>query len=235
VNIIPNWPKPENVFAFTTTRDLGNLATHVEDDPNIVRANRARLLTSNALPQEPFWLNQTHSDTVIILNTHTPALNPNADGAYTAQKNIVCAVLTADCLPILLCDKSGREVAALHAGWRGLLANIIARGVERFICPRNEMMAWLGPAIGPKAFEVGPEVYQAFTDAYAEDAGAFTPSEKPEHYMLDIYQLARQYLSRLGVSAVYGGDYCTYTDTEHFYSYRRDGKTGRMASLIWRT
>ncbi len=221
--LLPNWPAPANICAFTSFRSAGNFALHVNDDPEIVLTNRAKL------PFKPYWLNQTHSDRVIRIDESTLETVPDADGSYTRLHNKVCAVLTADCLPVLLCDKSGQEIAALHAGWRGLLANILARGVDCFSAKSQDILVWLGPAIGPKAFEIGPEVYEAFVAAHPENAHAFVPSPKPGHFYLDIYQLARLYLARLGVTQVYGGEYCTYSDPEKFYSYRRDGQTGRMA------
>lgn len=230
-----NWPAPANIVAFTTVRSMGNLAGHAGDDPKTVAANRARLLQEYGLPREPYWLNQTHSDQVVILDTFTPETVQNADGSYTRLTNRVCAVLTADCLPVLLCDTKGQEIAALHAGWRGLLADILARGVSAFGCAPAHILAWLGPAIGPKVFEVGPEVYQGFVEACAQNKAAFLPSLRPEHYFLDIYALTRLYLERLGVKQIYGGQFCTYSDKERFYSYRRENQTGRMATLIWRT
>ncbi len=233
--ITPNWPTPEGITALVSLRDRGNFATHVEDDLGTVLANRERLAKEYHLPQAPFWLNQIHSDKVIKINAHSPNTIPDADGSYTNEKGLVCAVLTADCLPVLLCDRHGQEIAALHAGWRGVLADIITRGVECFSAARHDIYAWLGPAIGPQAFEVGPEVYQAFLDVHSDAATTFSPSAKPGHYYLDIYALAKQYLQRAGIKHIYGGDYCTYTDTEQFFSYRREGKTGRMVSLIWRS
>lgn len=224
--IIPNWPAPRNITAFTTLRSAGNFAMHVNDDPVIVAANREKL------GSQPFWLNQTHSDKVIQINEATNDTVPDADGSYTRLNNKACAVLTADCLPVLMCDKSGQEIAALHAGWKGLLANILDRGFECFTAKPEDILVWLGPAIGPKVFEIGPEVYEAFVAAGAENAKAFIPSPKINHFMLNIYQLARLYFARLGVSAVYGGEYCTYSEPEKFYSYRRDGQTGRMVTLI---
>lgn len=224
--LTPNWPAPENIVALTTLRSAGNFALHVNDDPKQVLANREQL------PYQPYWLNQTHSDRVIILDETTPETVPDADGSYTCLANKACGILTADCLPVLLCDKSGQEIAALHAGWRGLLGDIIARGVECFKANSSDILVWLGPAIGPKAFEIGPEVFEAFTKAHAENAKAFSPSPKVGHFYLDIYHLARLYLARLGVTNVYGGEYCTHEDAERFYSYRRDGQTGRMLTLI---
>lgn len=232
--IYPNWPAPAHILAFTTLRSAGNFALHVEDDPRQVLANRERLKREYALASAPYWLNQTHGDRVIILDKNTLEDLPEADGSYTRTPEKVCAVLTADCLPVLLCDSKGQEVAALHAGWKGLLANILERGVACFSCAPKEILVWLGPAIGPKAFEVGPEVYTAFVSAHADNQHAFIQSPKPGHFYLDIYALAQGYLQRLGVTQIYGGEYCTFTDARRFYSYRRDGKTGRMVTLIGR-
>jgi YfiH family protein len=214
--LTPNWPAPANILAYTSLRALGNFAV----DP---------------LPLEAQRLHQVHGDRVIILDKSTPKAIPDADGSYTRLSQTPCAILTADCLPVLLCDKSGQEIAALHAGWRGLLANILARGVECFGCAPSDILVWLGPAIGPKVFEIGPEVYSAFVDAHLEHQQAFVPSSKPGHFFLDIYQLARLYLRRVGIRQIYGGEYCTYQDSERFFSYRRDaGQTGRMVTLISR-
>ncbi len=231
--ITPNWPAPPNIVGLTTLRAFGNLAAHVDDDPAVVALNRQKLLLDFALPLEPYWLNQIHSDKVVVLDESTPKGIPDADGSYTQLPGKVCAVLTADCLPILLCDKNGQEISALHAGWKGILANIIESGVNCFKAPRENIMAWFGPAIGPESFEVGPEVYAAFVEAHAENQQAFVASSKPSHFYLDIYQLARLYLNRLGITQIYGGGFCTFKDRERFYSYRRDGQTGRMVTLIF--
>jgi YfiH family protein len=229
--IQPNWPAPENVHAVTTTRASFNLAHYVGDDRTQILANRRRLRKELNLPSEPVWLDQQHSIEVIDLGQKP--VNLSADGSYTNETNTVCAVLTADCLPILLCSENSREIAAIHAGWRGLLNGVIDSGVRRFKSQPGELLAWLGPAISQQAFEVGSEVRDAFLKRGKEAVAAFKPSQKSDHWMADLYQLARQRLHKLGVTKVYGGDFCTYTDHERFYSYRRDNQAGRMATLIW--
>ena len=237
--ILPDWPAPANVRAAVTTRaggvshapyDSFNVATHVGDDPAAVRANRARLRTALALPAEPLWLKQVHG--VAVVDAAQGGAEPQADGAFAAQPGAVCVVLTADCLPVLLCNRAGTKVAALHAGWRGLAGGVIEAGVKAMGVPANELLVWLGPAIGPASFEVGPEVRAAFVQHDAQAALAFRAAREGK-YLADLYQLARLRLQRLGVAAVYGGGFCTVTDSARFFSYRRDGVTGRMASLIW--
>jgi YfiH family protein len=237
--ILPDWPAPPHVRAATTTRRGGysrtpyatlNLADHVGDHPRQVAANRARLRQYLALPGEPAWLRQVHKTGVVEAGEWRET--PEGDGSVAREPGVVCAVLTADCLPVLLCDRAGRRVAALHAGWRGLSAGIIEAGVRALDFPSEDLLAWLGPAIGPDAFEVGPEVRQVFVARDARAAKSFKPSPNGR-WLADIYQLARLRLSRVGVNAAYGGSYCTYTDAARFYSYRRDRTTGRMANLIW--
>ena len=237
--ILPDWPAPANVRAAVTIRaggvsrrpyDTFNLATHVGDDPSAVRENRARLRTALALPAEPLWLKQVHG--VVVVDAAQGGAEPEADGAFAAQPGAVCAVLTADCLPVLLCNREGTKVAALHAGWRGLVGGVIEAGVKAMGIPGNELLAWLGPAIGPVSFEIGPEVRTAFMEHDAQAAQAFRAAREGK-YLADIYLLARQQLQSLGVTAVYGGGFCTVTERARFFSYRRDGATGRMASLIW--
>ena len=237
--ILPDWPAPANVRAAVTTRTGGvshapydsfNLGTHVGDDPTAVRENRARLRAALALPAEPVWLKQVHG--VAVVDAAQGGAEPEADGAFAAQPGAVCVVLTADCLPVLLCNRQGTKVAALHAGWRGLAGGVIEAGVKAMGVPGNELLAWLGPAIGPQTFEVGTDVRAAFVQHDAQAAQAFRAVREGK-YLADIYQLARLRLQRLGVAAVYGGGFCTVTERERFFSYRRDGATGRMASLIW--
>ncbi len=237
--ILPDWPAPANVRAVVTTRiggvsrapyDSFNLATHVGDDPAAVRENRARLQTALALPAEPLWLKQVHGVTVV--DAAQTGAEPEADGAFAAQPGAVCAVLTADCLPVLLCNRAGTKVAVLHAGWRGLAGGVIEAGAEVLSVPGSELLAWLGPAIGSEVFEVGPEVRTAFIQHDAQAAQAFRAAREGK-YLADIYLLARQRLQRLGVAAVYGGGFCTVAERARFFSYRRDGATGRMASLVW--
>jgi polyphenol oxidase len=237
--ITPDWPAPGNVRACATTRTGGvshppydsfNLAAHVGDDPQAVAANRARLREQMQLPAEPVWLTQVHGVTVV--DAAQAADQPQADGAYATRPGAVCAVLTADCLPVLLCDRAGTRVAALHAGWRGLAGGILEAGVQALNVPGSELLAWLGPAIGPQAFEVGPEVRAAFVAHDPTAAAAFRP-QTGDRYLADLYRLARQRLVALGVPAVYGGKDCTLTDGARFFSYRRDGRCGRMAALVW--
>jgi len=226
------------VHAVSTTRTGGysqgpwqsfNLADHVGDDASHVKANRKLLVDRLGLPCEPAWLKQVHGCEVASVDNKAETLECDASMAVGA--GVVCAVLTADCLPVLLCSKSGDRVAAVHAGWRGLAAGIIENAVEKLGGDGNDLMAWLGPAIGPGAFEVGEDVYDIFVSQHADSRSAFT--RHSDKWLCDIYALARQRLHRLSVSSVFGGVYCTYSNSELFYSYRRDGATGRMANLIW--
>ena len=242
--ITPDWPAPARVRAASTTRQGGeslppfdsfNLGGHVGDAPAAVAANRQQLRESLSLPGEPYWLNQIHGTAVANLDTCSEGL-PEADASTTSTANTVCAVLTADCLPVLFCDQAGSQVAAAHAGWRGLAAGVLEATVKSFAAPPEQIMAWMGPAIGPQAFEVRDEVRQAFVeyDTAAAEAFVTVQSEANEKkWLADVYQLARQRLAAVGVNAVYGGGRCTFTEPEDFYSFRRDGKTGRMASLVW--
>ena len=238
-NLTAGWPAPARVRTLVTTRDGGvslapyaslNLGQHVGDDPAAVAENRARLRA--CLPAEPFWLNQVHGIGVQEACADAPDVPPDADAGFTRQPGVVCAVMTADCLPVLLTDRSGSVVAAAHAGWRGLCNGIIEATIARMAVPANDILAWLGPAIGPDASEAGPEVRAAFMahDPTAASAFAAIPDGK---YLADIYLLARQRLNACGVTDVHGGDACTVTERERYFSYRRDGRTGRMASLIW--
>jgi YfiH family protein len=234
----PDWPATPGVNSLMTTREGGvsdapwdsfNLGDHVGDDPGHVAANRARL--RQQLPAEPGWLKQVHSATVV----EAGAGLAEADAAFTRQAGRVCAVLTADCLPVLFCDRAGSVVAAAHAGWRGLAGGVLEATVKAMQVPPGEVLAWLGAAIGPQAFEVGDEVRQAFVTQHPEAAVAFLPhpASAPGKWLADIYQLARIRLNHVGVHAIYGGGRCTFNEAESFYSYRRDGVTGRMAALIW--
>ena len=237
--IVPDWPVPARVRALTTTRVDGvssgvyatfNLADHVGDDPVQVRANRERLRQAAALPAEPSWLRQVHGTEVV--DAESVRADTVADGSYATEPGAVCAVLTADCLPIFLCDRRGTTVAALHAGWRGLAAGIVEAGVARLGVPGAALYAWLGPAIGAKVFEVGDDVRDVFVRDDAGSAPAFVPTPNGR-WLADLYRLAHRRLERQNVTAIYGGGYCTVSQPELFYSYRRDGATGRMASLIW--
>ena len=236
--IIPNWNAPANVHAVMTTRNGGvsklpydsfNLATHVDDDLENVLENRRLLKTELALPTEPFWLEQIHSNTVI--EASKDLILPKADASFSNNKDVVCVVMTADCLPVLMCSKDGTKIAAIHAGWRGLESGIISNTVAAL--KTKELIVWLGAAIGAECFEVGDDVREAFLKKAADYSTAFKAREKG--WLADIYQLARIELAHLGITAIYGGEFCTMTDTERFYSYRREKQTGRMATLIWRT
>ncbi|MBL8451432.1 MAG: peptidoglycan editing factor PgeF [Zoogloea sp.] len=236
--IHPDWPAPARVRALSTTRAGGlgtapyntlNLGTHVGDDPARVAANRAIL--RQALPAEPCWLNQVHGVNVVEAGVEEGV--PDADAAVSRQSGRVCVVMTADCLPVLLCDQAGSVVAAAHAGWRGLHGGVIEAAVQAMNVPPGQLLAWLGPAIGPDAFEVGGEVRAAFMGADPASEAAFRPSPNRYKWLADIYLLARQRLARAGVTRIHGGDACTVADPARFFSYRRDGVTGRMASLIW--
>lgn len=237
--ITPTWPAPAHVRALVTTRNGGisngpysslNLGDHVGDTPQAVARNRAIL--REHLPSDPLWLNQVH--TTGVVETATACGVPEADASVARQENQVCAVLTADCLPVLLCDRGGTVVAAAHAGWRGLAAGVIEQTVASMGVAPHELLAWFGPAIGPDAFEVGEEVRTAFVSLHPAAAQAFRPSQTGK-WLADLYRLARLRLAECGVNQVYGGDFCTFRDSQRFYSYRRDRTTGRMASLIWLT
>ncbi|CAB1368807.1 peptidoglycan editing factor PgeF [Denitratisoma oestradiolicum] len=238
--LLPDWPAPARVRAAVTTRmggvsrspyDSLNLGNHVGDDPLAVAANRERLhRLLPDLPATPRWLAQVHGTRCIRAEEAQPGAE--ADAAVTDRPGLVCAVLTADCLPLLLCDRAGTVVGVAHAGWRGLLAGVIESTVAALGRPGADMLAWLGPAIGPAAFEVGEEVRAAFLAHDPVAASAFRPAGDGK-WLCDLYALARQRLAPLDVVWVGGGDLCTHSDSRHFYSFRRDGVTGRMASLIW--
>ena len=233
--IVPDWPVPKSVHAVITTRNGGvsrgafasmNPADHVGDDPAAVATNRARLQQVLGLPAPPVWLRQVHATTV--LDAALAEGVPEADGSWTCMPGIVCAVLTADCLPVFLCSREGDRVAVAHAGWRGLAAGILPETVHALDREPSRLLAWLGPAIGPRAYEVGAEVEGVL--AGIEPAAFRRHGNK---WLLDLYRVARTQLQRAGVKRVFGGDLCTFSDPERFYSYRRDGETGRMASVIW--
>lgn len=235
----PDWPAPAQVKAILTTRRGGdsrppydslNLARHVGDEPSVVAQNRSLLRQACNLPGEPFWLQQVHGCDVADVTRDLPGCE--ADAVYSRTPGQVCAVMTADCLPLLMTDRAGAEVCAVHAGWRGLAGGVIESAVSRFRAETQALLVWLGPAIGPQAFEVGDDVYRSFVSQCAEDAQAFSRNDRGR-WLADIYQLARLRLARLGVGYVGGGDYCTFSQPSLFFSYRRDGVTGRMASLIW--
>lgn len=240
--ILPDWPAPANVRALITTRLGGvsrgvyaslNLGDHVNDDPLAVVQNRA--LVSDRIGARPLWLKQVHG-THVVEAGHCLDADPNgapeADASFTYRTGVACAVMTADCLPVLFCDRAGTVVAAAHAGWRGLLNGVLEATIAAMGVQGDELMAYLGPAIGPRAFEVGDEVRAAFVARSRNAEDAFHPGNQGK-WLADLYLLARQRLSARGVVQIDGGDHCTVTEAERFFSYRRDGQTGRMASLIW--
>lgn len=231
----PDWPAPPGVRAVSTLRSgrgtngyaRFNLAAHVGDDPARVAANRRRLREELELPADPLWLNQVHGTTVVAADRPEATA---ADASHTDRSGIVCAVMTADCLPILLSRRDGSAVAAVHAGWKGLAYGVVEAAVSAL--GPHDLMAWLGPAIGPDVFEVGAEVRAAFLARDSGNAAAFRRAAHDKWYA-DLYGLARLILGRLGIREVYGGHWCTFGDSGRFFSYRRDRITGRMASLIW--
>ena len=234
--ITPDWPAPPTVKALITTRLGGvsggfyesmNLADHVNDAEQCVVANRT--LLREVLPGEPAWLRQVHGTNVVVADEITDPVN--ADASYTRKPGVVCAVLTADCLPLLVCDRAGSHVAAIHAGWRGMSNAVIEQAIEAMAVPPSELLVYLGPAIGPESYEVGEDVVEAFLSDDDETATAFMPRENGK-WLANLYELAKFRLWRMGIEAIYGGDYCTMKDLR-FYSYRRHHITGRMASLIW--
>lgn len=234
--ILADWPAPRRVRAMMATRIGGvslapwaslNLGDHVGDDAAHVAANRARLRAH--LPAEPDWLTQVHSARVVELGCDA---DREADAAVVRSPGHVCAVLTADCLPVLLCDRAGSVVAAAHAGWRGLAGGVLEATVAAMRVPPADIIAWMGAAIGPQAFEVGDEVRTRFVALHDAAAAAFVP-HGPGKWMADIYVLARIHLAAAGVKTLHGGGRCTFSEADTFFSYRRDGVTGRMASLIW--
>jgi YfiH family protein len=246
LGITPNWPAPANVRTHITTRVGGvslppyasnNMGLHVGDNPVHVVTNRAQLSLALGLQKAPQWLEQIHG--VKVVNAKSDGVVRTADGSFSNQPAQPCLVMTADCLPILLCDKQGTQVAALHCGWRSLAKGICARGLQKFSAKPGDILAYLGPAISQPHFEVGVDVLEAFFKAarsqqQAEQiAAAFVSAPRPLHFYADIYALARAELNALGVTDIYGGDDCTYADETRFYSYRRDKVTGRMASVIW--
>ncbi len=244
--IFPDWPAPAGVQACITTRAGGvscgsfesnNLAFHVGDAQAAVTENRKRLIEKLELPLAPQWLEQIHGQKVVA--AYADERVRTADGSYSSTPGLACAILTADCLPILLCNRAGSSVAAVHAGWRGLAKGIVARALAQFEDAPSQLLAYLGPAISKAHFEVGIEVLEAFFEGarnanHAEQIGAaFAPSSRPMRFYADIYALARAELEALGVTAVFGCSHCTFAESQRFYSYRREGETGRMASLIW--
>lgn len=239
----PNWQAPSNIKAFTTTRlggtstkpfDSFNLGLSVGEDRDTAIRNRSHLTQSLKLPEPPRWVSQTHS--TIVQDVSQMEAICEADATFTTETNQVCAILTADCLPILLTNQQGSFVAAIHAGWRGLLNGILENTLQASSHVDDSTIAWLAPAISQKAFEVGPEVKEAFLDSDPDNVAFFINSQRPNHFFADLFGIARNKLEKFGLPKhhISGGDYCTYSDIKHFYSYRRDGKnSGRQATLIW--
>lgn len=236
--IVPDWPAPPSVRALVTTRAGGvssgphaslNLGLNAGDVAAAVLQNRARL--QSLLPQRPLWLTQVHGSRVLDADSATGA--PQGDASVASNPGTVCTIMIADCLPVLLCDRGGRCVGAAHAGWRGLAGGVLASTVARMPAPPAELMAWIGPGIGPGAFEVGVDVWQAFCANHAENATAFR-RHTPGKWLCDLPALARNALRRAGVLSIHASGLCTHSDPHRFFSYRRDGVTGRMAAVIWR-
>ena len=251
-SILPaNWPAPENIHAFTTLRhglgvseapfdqfNHGNRYSDQGDDPGIVEKNRELLVRKFSLPTRPHWLRQVHGVDVLRFDSAAePTGNflhdePVADASVTSKKNVVLAVLTADCLPVLFCNQDGSEIAAAHAGWRGLADGMLENTVGAMQSNPEKIMAWLGPAAGPRAYEIGIDVRDAFIKHDPAASSAFLPTRE-NHWLVDLYQIARMRLEAMGVKKIYGGDHCTISEPEKFFSHRRDQRTGRMASIIW--
>ncbi|HEX7047862.1 MAG TPA: peptidoglycan editing factor PgeF [Gammaproteobacteria bacterium] len=237
--ILPQWPAPSNVRAVATTRAGGvsegpfaslNLGTMTEDTSDAVLANRRLLRGRLGLAREPAWLHQVHGN--VVVHADEVEEPPAADASWTDRPGVACVVLVADCLPVLFCDRAGTRVAAAHGGWRGLASGILEATVDALGVEPGELLAWLGPAIGPDAFEVGPDVREAFTKRWSETEAAFRAG-RGDRFFCDIHEITRIQLRALGVHDVFGGEFCTVKDAERFYSFRRDGMTGRMAGLAW--
>lgn len=250
-----NWPAPANIVGLSTVRTGGyssypfnglNLAKHVGDSERSVEANRQKLLRSCEGLKSIQWLSQVHGRNIVdlpVVRAGTASSDvisiPEADASYTTARSIGCAVLTADCVPLLFCDDSGREVAAVHAGWRGMAAGILEQAVGRFSAAEKHILVWIGPAISQPKFEVGFEVKKAFVASASEssrsqiEASFKISATNPHHYFADLTQIARIRLDHIGVKGVYGGNLCNYSSSEQFFSYRRDKVTGRMATLIY--
>ena len=247
--LIADWPATPNVHAFTTLRhgagaslppfdhfNLGNRVAADGDDAATVECNRTELVERYALPSTPHWLRQVHGTEV--LRVDAPAIakatadEPIADASVTSTPGVVLAILTADCLPVVFTNTTGTQIGAAHAGWRGLADGVLENTVTAMHARASDLIAWLGPAAGPRAYEIGEEVFDAFVSRDAEAASAFVAT-RPGHWRVDLYHLARQRLSALGITRVHGGELCTISDPQRFYSHRRDARTGRLATVIW--
>jgi YfiH family protein len=235
--IVPDWPAPQNVRTLQTTRiggvsrapyDSLNLGDHVGDAPMSVARNR--MLLNTLLPSEPVWLNQVHG--TVVASADNAGCLPQADACIARRRDSVCVVMTADCLPLLLCDRDGTVVGAAHAGWKGLAAGVIEATVQRMAVAPQNVFAWLGPAISQHSFEVGDDVRNLFVGTHPRAESAFIPGATGK-WFADIYELSRLRLRELGVTEIYGGAYCTFRERERFFSYRRDGVTGRMGTFVW--
>lgn len=248
-SLFANWPAPTNVHAFTTLRhgageslppfdhfNLGNRVAADGDDAATVERNRIELVERFALPSTPHWLRQVHGTEVLRFSAPASALTaadePVADASVTSTPDVVLAILTADCLPVVFTNTTGTKIGAAHAGWRGLADGVLENTVAAMHEPASDLIAWLGPAAGPQAYEIGEDVFDAFVSRHAEATSAFVAT-RPGHWRVDLLQLARQRLAALGITRVHGGDLCTISDPQSFYSHRRDARTGRMATVIW--
>lgn len=243
--IYANWPAPSMIKTLITTRQGGysqkpynnfNVATHVGDNPDAVQQNRE--LLNKFLPSEPIWLDQQHTNICLEVNRSSHQALSIADASLTTHENTVCAVLTADCMPLLICNKNATIVSAVHAGWKGMANGIIEKSIKKILEQTQEtadqLMIWLGPAISQPSFEVGEDVRQQFIQKHPLSVEAFKPKTSTSNkYFCDLYRISHIILNQLGINQIYGDNYCTYKDEERFYSYRREGITGRIASMIW--
>lgn len=243
--LFADWPAPPGVHAFTTLRhgigasrppfdtfNLGNFTAVDGDDPATVDRNRALLIEHARLPSAPHWLKQVHGVDVVRFETGSNGDEAIADASVTSTPGVVLAILTADCLPVVFAADDGREVAAAHAGWRGLAAGVLEATVAAMRTPAGRVVAWLGPAAGPQAYEIGEDVYRAFVDRDPATTAAFAAT-RSGHWRVDLFALARMRLAQAGVTRVHGGGLCTLSDPQRFFSHRRDARTGRLATLVW--
>ena len=241
--VAADWPVPSHIHAGSTLRSGGvskppydqlNLGLHVNDEQGCVLTNRERLAKELKLPAEPVWLNQEHGNNIIRLDSQEDSETTinTADGSYATETNQVCVVMTADCLPLLLCDTDGTQIAAIHIGWRGFSKNIVSVALEKFTCPHDKIIAWLGPCISADHYEIDATIYNATRKIFAGAEECFIETNEG-HWLMDLKQLVYKQLITLEVRHIYTSPYCTYSDQTRFFSHRRDGITGRMASLIW--